>query len=95
MDKNSLLGLLLMGAVIFGFMYINQPSEEEIAAAKKAQTETIETGNQKSEEVIVDTLSTNQVINLTALVQTSGEAQKDGSYTFSANNVNLRCDSSS
>ena len=95
MDKNSLLGLLLMGAVIFGFMYINQPSEEEIAAAKKAQTETIETGNQKSEEVIVDTLSTNQVINLTALVQTSGEAQKDGSYTFSTNNVNLRCDSSS
>ena len=82
-----------MGAVIFGFMYINQPSEEEIAAAKKAQTETIETGNQKSEEVIVDTLSTNQVINLTALVQTSGEAQKDGSYTFLANNINLRCDS--
>ena len=39
MDKNNLLGLLLMGAVIFGFMYINQPSEEEIAAAKKAQIE--------------------------------------------------------
>lgn len=39
MDKNNLLGLLLMGAIIFGFMYINQPSDEEIAAAQKAQIE--------------------------------------------------------
>ena len=30
MDKNTLLGLLLMGAVIFGFVYLNQPSAEEI-----------------------------------------------------------------
>ena len=89
MDKNSLLGLLLMGAVIFGFMYINQNNAPE----EEAQKETIEAGNQKNEEVIVDTLSTNQVSELTALVKTSGEAQKDGSYTFSDNNINLRCDS--
>ena len=30
MDKNSLIGLLLMGAVIMGFMYLNRPSEEEL-----------------------------------------------------------------
>ena len=32
MDKNTLLGLLMMGAVIFGFMWLNQPSEEELHA---------------------------------------------------------------
>ena len=93
MDKNSLLGLLLMGAVIFGFMYINQPSEEEIAAAKKAQIETIKTDNPKSDEIIVDSLSANQVSKLTALVKASGEAQTDGSFTLTTNNINLRCDS--
>ena len=30
MDRNTLLGLLMMGAVIFGFMYLNKPSDEEI-----------------------------------------------------------------
>ena len=30
MDKNSILGLLLMGLIIFGFTYINRPSPEEL-----------------------------------------------------------------
>ena len=41
MDKNTLTGLLLMGAVILGFTWLNRPSEEEIAArrAEQAQAE--------------------------------------------------------
>ena len=30
MDRNSLIGLLLMGLIIFGFTYINRPSPEEL-----------------------------------------------------------------
>lgn len=30
MDKNSIIGLLLMGLIIFGFTYINRPSPEEL-----------------------------------------------------------------
>ncbi len=30
MDKNSIIGLLLMGLIIFGFTYLNRPSQEEI-----------------------------------------------------------------
>ena len=30
MDKNSIIGLLLMGLIIFGFTYINRPSAEEL-----------------------------------------------------------------
>lgn len=35
MDKNSLIGLLLIGAIIIGFGIFNQPSQEEIDAAKR------------------------------------------------------------
>ena len=35
MDKNSLIGLLLIGAIIIGFGVYNQPSQEEIDAAKR------------------------------------------------------------
>ena len=39
MDKNAIIGMLLMAAVIFGFMWLNQPSEEELARAKAARIE--------------------------------------------------------
>ncbi|MDR1592096.1 MAG: membrane protein insertase YidC [Prevotellaceae bacterium] len=34
MDKNTLLGILLIVAIIFGFSYLNRPSEEQIAAQR-------------------------------------------------------------
>ena len=37
MDKNTIIGMLLMVAVVFGFMYLQQPSEEEIKAQQEAQ----------------------------------------------------------
>jgi len=39
MDKNSIIGLLLIGAIFIGFNYYNQPSEEEIAEAQNQKTE--------------------------------------------------------
>lgn len=35
MDKNTIWGALLMGAVILGFMWLNKPSEEELARQKE------------------------------------------------------------
>ena len=35
MDKNTITGLLLMAVVMFGFMWLNQPSEEELAEQRK------------------------------------------------------------
>lgn len=93
MDKNNLLGLLLMGAVIFGFMYLNQPSEEEIAAAKKAQIESTQTDNSKEEPITIDSLTANHVNKLTAMVKGAGVAQNDGTYSFTTAGVDLRYDS--
>lgn len=60
MDKNTLTGLLLMGAVILGFTWLNRPSEEELAArmAEQTQAEQVSEKNQSSTahepEAIVD-----------------------------------------
>ena len=73
MDKNSLIGMLLMGVVIFGFMWLNQPSEAElaerqrqldsIAAVEKAeQTRNIAAGN-------VDTLSVSELAHLQSVLE--------------------------
>ena len=37
MDKNTIVGIILVFVVLIGFSYLNQPSQEEIAAAKKRQ----------------------------------------------------------
>lgn len=61
MDKNTITGIILMCAVVFGFMYLNQPSEEELAAQRKAQQELAEqekaTSQVKPGEAVVDSLS--------------------------------------
>ena len=93
MDKNNLLGLLLMGAVIFGFMYLNQPSDEEIAAAKKAQIEPTQISEESNNDNnVVDTLTTNHINKLTAMIKSTGVAE-DGVYTLSMPNIDLRYDS--
>ena len=35
MDKNSIIGLFIIGAIIIGFGIYNQPSQEQIDAARK------------------------------------------------------------
>ena len=37
MDKNSITGMLLMCAVIFGFMWLNKPSEAQLAEQRRIQ----------------------------------------------------------
>ena len=39
MNKNTLIGLLLMGVVIMVFSWINQPTPEQRAAQEKAKQE--------------------------------------------------------
>lgn len=48
MDKNTLWGLLLMGAVILGFMYINQPSAEERERMERERQELLARETQKT-----------------------------------------------
>ena len=72
MDKNSLIGMLLMGVVIFGFMWLQQPSEAELAERQRqldsiAAAEKVEQNN--IAEGVVDTLSSADVTHLTGVLQ--------------------------
>ena len=93
MDKNTLLGLLMMGAVIFGFMWLNQPSEEELARQRQAQAElaaaqqnAIEQAQQN--ELIVDSFTPTELALVAPTVKQYGTLV-DGVYKLENKNVNL------
>ena len=46
MDKNTIYGMLMMGLVIFGFMYLNKGDQEKIQQKLQAQISLI-VGRQK------------------------------------------------
>ncbi len=74
MDKNTIIGMLLMCAVIFGFMYFQpKPEENTQQAAKTEQAKT-----QQSENVSVDTLTQEQLSQLDTLVTKYGNIAVDG-----------------
>ena len=93
MDKNTLLGLLMMGAVIFGFMWLNQPSEEELARQRQAQAElaaaqqnAIEQAQQN--ELLVDSFTPTELALVAPTVKQYGTLV-DGVYKLENKNVNL------
>ena len=73
MDKNTLIGMLLMGVVIFGFMWLQQPSEAELAERQR-QMDSIAAAQQQQQQRditagAVDTLSTDEVSHLLSVLQ--------------------------
>lgn len=97
MDKNTLWGLLMMGAVIFGFMWLNQPSAEELEArraeaeAAKAQAELLEKQG-KSDAIIADTLSSFEFASIAPAIKAVSKPDSLGNYTFSAENIDVNID---
>ena len=96
MDKNTLLGLLMMGAVILGFMWLNQPSEEELARQRQAQAElaaaqqnAIEQAQQN--ELLVDSFTPTELALVAPTVKQYGTLV-DGVYKLENKNVNLSLD---
>ena len=73
MDKNTLIGMLLMGVVIFGFMWLNQPSEAEMAERQR-QLDSIAAAQaaQQHRDIMagdVDTLSTAETAHLMSVLE--------------------------
>ena len=96
MDKNSITGMLLMGAIIFGFMWLQQPSQEELAARREqAEAQRIEAERQaKADEEMrmlgnVDTVSAGEVNMLRAAVIEYGAVDANGVKTLAADGVQV------
>lgn len=99
MDKNTILGILLMGAVVFGFMWMNQPSAEELEAQRKerAEAEAIAAQNQQPSDITftetsaADTLSKTDIIILKSTIEEFGSLtyNNDGSKTYNLTNQDV------
>ena len=61
MDKNTLWGLLLMGLVVFGFMWLNQPSKEDIERQRQEQAQ------QQIEQAQRDQAAANEALRVDSL----------------------------
>ncbi|MDE7407226.1 MAG: membrane protein insertase YidC [Muribaculaceae bacterium] len=92
MDKNTLLGLLMMGAVMFGFMYLNKPTEEELerqrqeqAALQQAQQDL----DQNEQAVLrIDSITAAHVDQLKAGLKLYGHADS-AAATYSYRNADV------
>ena len=94
MDKNAIIGMLLAAAVIFGFMWLNQPSEEELARAEAARIEA--EVNQKARTAnsafgIADTITSQELKTLKLTVQQFGHVD-NGSYKLENGGVSILLD---
>ena len=73
MDKNSLIGMLLMGVVIFGFMWLNQPSEAELAERQRELDSIAAVQQAEQQRSIaagdVDTLSVDELAHLKSVLE--------------------------
>lgn len=73
MDKNTLIGLLLMGVVIFGFTWLNKPSEAELAERQHQIDSIAAVQKQQEKSAIaagnVDTLSVDELAQLESVLR--------------------------
>ncbi|MDE6065245.1 MAG: membrane protein insertase YidC [Duncaniella sp.] len=76
MDKNTLTGLLLMGLVIFGFMWLNKPSAEELERQRQEKARMEAEAAQKAEDtarLVFDSISPAEVATIAATVRELGQ----------------------
>ncbi len=95
MDKNTILGLILMAACLFGFMYFNKPSEEELR--KRAEQEQLAAQKNASSETatisLIDSLSASDFADLRQAVVLAGQKDAANKYQLVNEELDLTADS--
>ena len=81
-DLNSLIGFVLLGAIMLWWMYSNQPTPEELEAEKNKQTEQVqETTTNNNSNLPTESDTTLQVTDSLSLVKAKSEL---GDFAYSA-----------
>ncbi len=96
MDKNTMLGLLLMGAIILGFMWLNQPeprpdSKMPVEEVTTDQAQAVTDDLMASE---ADTLTPAEMTMLAGAIRQYGEADSTGRYALNTPQMRLSTDGS-
>lgn len=91
MDKNTITGLVLMAAVMFGFLWLSKPDQAEQTESTRQEQATTANSNTQTDATVVLTPADSTA--LAATVRSMGTRNADGSYTFSNDSFNLTLDS--
>lgn len=94
MDKNSIIGLLLMGLIIFGFTYINRPSPEELERQRIEREQMEAKEAEKSADpgaLKFDSITSAEVVTIKSTVRELGVTDTvSGVSTLKLDKVDLR-----
>ena len=77
MDKNTLTGLLLMGLVIFGFMWLNKPSAEELERQRQERARMEAEATQKAadlSDLTLDSITPAETASIAATIRELGQS---------------------
>jgi YidC/Oxa1 family membrane protein insertase len=93
MDKNTLTGVLLMGAVILGFMWLNKPSEEELARQRQQAEEMARQAEQNTAATVltIDSVSPGEKTRIAQTISQLGVLDTvSGAYSLKVADADLR-----
>ncbi len=92
MDRNTLTGLVLMAAILFGFMYLNKPDATQNMEADVAHME--QTAEKAAPAAVTtDTITPADLASLREAILSAGTVQPDGSHRLTTAAVDLTVDS--
>lgn len=91
MDKNTVTGLVLMGVVLFGFMWLSTPKSED-NPAKPEQSEQLTSDAQAAETPRVAVTAADSAA-LVSAIRSIGAADEAGVYRYAGNGLELAYDS--
>lgn len=102
MDKNTIIGFLLIAALLFGYSWFSRPSEEELATMRQAETEALQneqkllqetaednTGGIAAAKSDTDTITESQRLKMAFGEFSTAAAGKDSVLTMQNENVEL------
>ena len=84
-DFNSLIGFVLLGAIMLWWMYTNQPTPEELEAEKKAKTEQVQKETEENSATTADFKNTSEtIVQATDSLSLVNAKVQLGSFAYSA-----------
>lgn len=94
MDRNTLTGLVLMAAILFGFMYLNKPDATQNMEADNSKVENLAADvADRGRADVSDTLTVADIAALREVIFSAGTAAADGSHRLHTSAFDLTADS--
>ncbi|MEL7587774.1 MAG: membrane protein insertase YidC [Prolixibacteraceae bacterium] len=84
MDRNTIIGMVLIFAILIGFSYLNKPSQEEIEAARRRQDSVTQVEARLQQEAQVRSEVQQMNDSLPAATMDSARVQQDAANRFGA-----------